>query len=128
VHEGPHSISPRWKNAEGLKAGYVVSNEPGYYEDGNFGIRIENLLEIDYVNPEDKDRPEDPMKKKFLKFKKLTMIPIQTNLINMALLSDEEKRWIDQYHAEVMEKVGSRLEPGSAAYAWLARSCSKIQR
>src|SRR3569623_1093227 len=53
VHEGPMSISPRWGNKEGLKAGMVVSNEPGYYEDGNFGIRIENHIEIKYVNPED---------------------------------------------------------------------------
>ena len=60
----------------------VVSNEPGYYEDGNFGIRIENLLEMQYVKPEhnDPDFKVGPAEKKFLKFARLTMIPIQKNI------------------------------------------------
>lgn len=129
VHEGPMSISPRWKNKEGLKAGMVVSNEPGYYEDGNFGIRIENLLEICPVQTnEDTTKADDPSKKKFLKFSKLTMIPIQKNLINVSLMSSDELDWLDRYHAEVLEKVGARLEPGSPAAAWLAKSCAPIDR
>merc|ERR1712106_605005 len=93
VHEGPQSISPRFGNKEGLKRGMVVSNEPGYYEDGNFGIRIENLLEIQYVKPEHNLENDDA--KKFLKFAKLTMIPIQKNLINVGIMTDEELDWLD---------------------------------
>jgi Xaa-Pro aminopeptidase len=109
-----------------LKAGMIVSNEPGYYEDGNFGIRIENLLEIQrYDDPNaDVDKP----KRKFLKFAKLTMIPIQQNLIDVKLMSPTELDWIDNYHADVLDKVGSRLEEGSSALAWLRQACAKIDR
>jgi Xaa-Pro aminopeptidase len=130
VHEGPHSISPRWANLEVLKKGMVVSNEPGYYEDGNFGIRIENLLEIAYVKPEQNDSTnvEDTTDKKFLKFEKLTLIPIQKNLINVDLMTDAELDWLDSYHALIMEKVSPLLVPESSAMAWLEKSCAKIQR
>lgn len=134
VHEGPHSISPRWANTEVLKPGMIVSNEPGYYEDGNFGIRIENLLEILFVKPEDNessknesDKPKSPQKK-FMKFAKLTMIPIQKNLIDIRLMTDHEMDWIDGYHAEVLEKVGARLEEGSPALTWLQCACEKMNR
>jgi Xaa-Pro aminopeptidase len=129
------SISPRWANKEVLKAGMVISNEPGYYEDGNFGIRIENLIEVAYVNPEDAtpkdvdatEAPKSP-KKKFFKFQKLTMIPIQKNLINLDIMTEEELDWLDAYHAEVLEKVGSRLDEGSPALEWLKKSCETIDR
>ena len=135
VHEGPHSISPRWANKEVLKKGMVVSNEPGYYEDGNFGIRIENLLEIKYVKPEhneatngdDSDEPAST-EKKFLKFDQLTLIPIQKNLINIDLMTDDELDWLDTYHELVLEKVSPLLEADSPAMAWLTKSCEKIDR
>lgn len=139
VHEGPQSISPRWTNTEVLKAGMVVSNEPGYYEDGNFGIRIENLLEIlevpqnvgDTPNPTaeegDAVKPKSAQKK-FLKFAKLTMIPIQKNLINVKIMTETELDWLDQYHAEVFDKVGSRLQDGTPEKIWLQEACSKIIR
>jgi Xaa-Pro aminopeptidase len=112
-----------------LKAGMIVSNEPGYYEDGNFGIRIENLLEIQrYEEPNaDMDKPKG-VQKKFLKFAKLTMIPIQQNLIDVKLMSPDELDWIDNYHADVLDKVGCRLEEGSSALAWLRQACAKIDR
>jgi Xaa-Pro aminopeptidase len=134
VHEGPHSISPRYTNVEGLKAGMIVSNEPGYYEDGNFGIRIENLLELQYViqpQPSDPSQTESTVKSnttKFLRFQKLTMIPIQKNLINVQLMSESELDWLDSYHAEVMEKVGSRLQENSPELKWLQKSCARIDR
>jgi Xaa-Pro aminopeptidase len=133
VHEGPHSISPRWGNKEVLKKGMVVSNEPGYYEDGNFGIRIENLLEINYVNPEhniDASGSDESTStaKKFLKFDKLTMIPIQKNLINVKLMIDAELDWLDNYHQMILNTVGPLLEPGTPAMQWLEASCSAIQR
>ena len=139
VHEGPHSISPRWNNKEVLKYGMVVSNEPGFYEDGNFGIRIENLIAITYVKPEDNEAAEkdasdeesDAPKstdKKFLRFDRLTMIPIQKNLIDVDLMTDAELDWLDTYHEEVLAKVGPLLEDGSPAMEWLEKSCAKIDR
>jgi len=134
VHEGPFGISPRFGNLEGLKRGMVVSNEPGYYEDGNFGIRIENLLEMQFVNPEhnkESEVSEDEAKsaeKKFLMFKKLTMIPIQKNLINVDLMTPTELDWLDAYHAEVFAKVSPLLEADSPAMKWLQKSCEKIDR
>lgn len=132
VHEGPFGISPRFTNLEGLKKGMVVSNEPGYYEDGNFGIRIENLLEIQYVNPDhDNSDPDEEAKageKKYLKFAKLTMIPIQKNLINVKLMTEQELDWLDSYHEEVFSKVSPLLEADSPAMMWLQKSCAKIDR
>jgi len=135
VHEGPHSISPRWANTEVLKKGMVVSNEPGYYEDGNFGIRIENLLEISYVKPEyneatdsdDEDAPKSS-EKKFLKFDKLTLIPIQKSLIDISLMTEAELDWLDQYHATILEKISPLLDADSPAIEWLVKSCEKIDR
>lgn len=141
VHEGPHSISPRWANKEVMKKGMVVSNEPGLYEDGQFGIRIENLLETTFVNDEDNEAydkgleegdegyPSKPAgRKTFLKFQKLTMIPIQKNLIDIKLMTLDELDWLDNYHAEVYGKVAPLLEEDSPGLAWLKKSCAKIDR
>jgi Xaa-Pro aminopeptidase len=100
VHEGPHSISKRYGNKQPLLAGMIVSNEPGYYERGAFGIRIENLL---YVQPHTHDSMNESEKRgvSFLSFGRLTKIPIQKKLIDTTLLSDYELQWINNYHAEV---------------------------
>lgn len=112
----------------------VTSNEPGFYDDGNFGIRIENLLEIvDTASSED-ESDEPPSKKRrtdskrFLKFGKLTMIPIQKNLIDISLMTKGELDWLDEYHEEVLAKVGPLLEEGTPAMDWLVKSCEKIER
>mmetsp|Transcript_18315 Transcript_18315/g.30955 ORF Transcript_18315/g.30955 Transcript_18315/m.30955 type:complete len:766 (-) Transcript_18315:39-2336(-) len=138
VHEGPHSISPRWGNKEVLKAGMVTSNEPGYYEDGNFGIRIENLLEIvEISSSDDANNGEEPANKKqkvaaegkkFLKFGKLTLIPIQKNLIKVEIMTEDELNWLDSYHQEVLQKVKPLLEEGTPAMEWLVKSCEPIKR
>jgi len=141
VHEGPHSISPRFGNKEPMKKGMVVSNEPGLYEDGSFGIRIENLLECTYVNDEDNEAydkgllegdegyPEKaPGKKTFLRFNKLTMIPIQKNLIDISLMTDTELDWLDNYHQEIYDKVSPLLDADSPGFAWLSKACEKIDR
>jgi Xaa-Pro aminopeptidase len=134
VHEGPFGISPRFANMEGLKNGMVVSNEPGYYEDGAYGIRIENLLEMQYVNPEHntvadgQEGETQNAEKKFLKFAKLTMIPIQKSLIDVKMMSVDDLDWLDAYHEEVFAKVSPLLEKESPAMKWLEKSCSKIDR
>lgn len=141
VHEGPHSISPRWANKEVMKKGMIVSNEPGCYEDGNFGIRIENLLETTYVNDEDNQAydnglsegdegfPEKPIgRKTFLKFNKLTMIPIQKDLIDLKLMTESELDWLDEYHQDIWKKLSPLLEDGCQGKSWLERACAPIAR
>ena len=86
VHEGPQSISK--KNKVNLKAGMIVSNEPGYYKEGYFGIRIENLVYI-----------------KKNKFQELTMAPIEKDLINKRILNSNEIKWINNYHKKVKKNL-----------------------
>lgn len=129
VHEGPMSISPRWGNTNGLKVGHIVSNEPGYYQVGEFGIRIENLLEVTPVGEEEPNAGSPKTgKKTFVTFKKLTMIPIQKDLILVDLMTNTEMDWLDDYHQTVWENVGPLLEDGTLAKEWLMEACSPIQR
>ena len=90
VHEGPHAISKNNKIV--FKEGMIVSNEPGYYEKNRFGIRIENLI---YVKK---------YKKKLI-FDNLTMAPIDKNLIDLNMLSTNEKLWLNSYHKKVFESL-----------------------
>jgi Xaa-Pro aminopeptidase len=112
VHEGPHSISKRYYITQPLQAGMIVSNEPGYYEDGNFGVRIENLLTI-----KEADTKHQFGGKAFLNFDRLTVVPLQQKMIDMEVLNDAEKAWVDAYHKEVWEKVSPRLS--GAPLEWL---------
>jgi Xaa-Pro aminopeptidase len=90
VHEGPHAISRN--NKISLQEGMVVSNEPGYYEKENFGIRIENLI---YV--------KKAKKKKY--FENLTMVPIDKNLIDLKILNQNERSWLNSYHKEIFNNL-----------------------
>lgn len=108
VHEGPQSISSRVSsNKVGLKPGMIVSNEPGYYEEGSFGIRIENLAVI--VR---KDTPHKFGDKTFLGFERLTYVSMDKSMINPALLSLFEIEWLDDYHEDVWQKLSPRMEEG----------------
>lgn len=115
MHEGPHRISSvlPTNNDHGLKAGMIVSNEPGYYEEGNFGIRIENLLEVI-------EKPDlcSFGGKGFLGFRKLTYIPIQQKMIALEMLTERELNWLNQYHTEVKDKIGPLLTSRKAR-EWL---------
>jgi len=94
----------------------VVSNEPGYYEEGKFGIRIENLVfvkQIDTVNG-----------KKLLGFENLTFVPIDTRLLDYSILTKSEKDWLNTYHAEVFEKVSPHVE--CATKEWLEKAVQSI--
>jgi Xaa-Pro aminopeptidase len=86
VHEGPQSFSK--KNKINLKPGMIISNEPGYYKEGNFGIRIENLIYI-----------------KKNKFEELTMTPIEKDLIKKKMLSKKEIGWLNKYHSKVKKNL-----------------------
>ncbi|KAG8347973.1 Creatinase Prolidase N terminal domain [Trypanosoma vivax] len=103
VHEGPQGIGIRPVPTEAtLTAGMVVSNEPGFYKAGSFGIRIENLELV--VSAPTKYSPDG-----FLKFETLTMVPLCRELINTAALTPEERRAVDEYHQTVREKLTPHL-------------------
>lgn len=125
VHEGPQGISFNFANQTPLQPGMVLSNEPGYYAAGAWGIRIENLLVV--VEKAGLGGPggKDPRKRKFLGFERLTHIPISKRLIKRELLTPEEVRWLDEYHAEVWARVGPLVE-SEEARAWLREATAPL--
>jgi Xaa-Pro aminopeptidase len=102
VHEGPMGITPRDVGVP-LKAGNVMSNEPGYYKAGEYGIRIENLI---VVQEEEEHSSEDFQ---FLGFETLTLCPIDLTLVETSLLSVDEVKWVNDYHKMVYEKLSLSL-------------------
>jgi Xaa-Pro aminopeptidase len=117
VHEGPQRIS-KAPSPVALKPGMIVSNEPGYYKAGGYGIRIENLQVV--TEPAEIPGGERPM----LGFETLTFAPIDRNCIARDLLDAEERAQLDAYHAQVRERIGPRLEP--EARAWLEQATAPI--
>lgn len=117
VHEGPQRISRM--GLEPFLPGMILSNEPGYYKTGKFGIRIENLCVVVPAPPisgaDDRD---------MLAFETLTWVPIDRNLIDASLLSDIEKDWLNVYHHEIAQKLDGRLT--DPAQAWLQRATQPI--
>ncbi len=109
VHEGPHGISKN--NKISFKEGMIVSNEPGYYEDGKFGIRIENLIRV-------KKNKND------YSFENLTMAPIDRSLINKNILKQEEINWLNNYHKNVFNNLKKFMNKSELSD--LKHSCSKI--
>ena len=109
VHEGPQAISK--KNKVRIKEGMIISNEPGYYEKNNFGIRIENLI---YVK---KNKT-----KKY--FESLTLAPIDKDLIDKSILNQQEKKWLNNYHKKVFNSLKSKMN--SSEILELEKACSAI--
>ncbi|WP_316978104.1 aminopeptidase P family protein [Shumkonia mesophila] len=111
VHEGPGRIAKRAGTVP-LEGGMVLSDEPGYYREGAYGIRIENLLAVE-ARPGlgDGGRP-------FLGFEVLTLAPLDRGLVDVSQLTDGERRWVDAYHARVRAEIAPLLDP--PAQAWLA--------
>jgi Xaa-Pro aminopeptidase len=116
VHEGPVSIS-RAARPIPIEAGMILSNEPGYYLPGSYGIRLENLL---LAQPADLPGAAKP----FLRFETLTWAPFDRRLVVPGLLSPDETAWIDAYHARVLEVVGPHLPAPDRA--WLAEQCRRL--
>ncbi|MDR3513830.1 MAG: aminopeptidase P family protein [Caulobacteraceae bacterium] len=117
VHEGPQRIS-KAPSAVALKPGMIVSNEPGYYKEGAYGIRIENLQVV--TEPAEIPGGERPM----LGFETLTLAPIDRNAIDKALMTAEEVAQLDAYHARVLAAVGPLVE--APVRAWLAEACAPL--
>jgi Xaa-Pro aminopeptidase len=111
VHEGPQRLS-RISHVP-LEPGMILSNEPGYYREGAFGIRLENLLVVQDAEP-----PEDgDAQRAMLCWRTLTFVPLDRRLIDAEMLSRDERDWLNTYHAEIREKLSPRL--GKAAKTWL---------
>lgn len=120
VHEGPIGIGPRptaAKNA--LKPGHLISNEPGYYEDGEYGIRIENVMIV-------KDTGRVYNGKRFFEFETVTRVPFCRRLIDVKLLTVEEKEWINGYHATVWKELHESFEKNSIELSWLKRETAPL--
>ncbi len=117
VHEGPQRISKAGGGAA-LRPGMIVSNEPGYYKVGAYGIRIENLVVV-----ERRAKPAGG-ERELLGFRTLTLCPIDRRLVDETLLDAEERAWLDAYHARVEEELGPLVTGGAAA--WLARACRPL--
>jgi len=101
VHEGPQRISKAYSDVA-LMPGMIISNEPGYYKNGEYGIRIENLVVVEEAGSFEG--------RKFLKFKTLTCAPIDQKLIDFSILNEKEKNWLNTYHEEVYSKLFGLVE------------------
>jgi Xaa-Pro aminopeptidase len=116
VHEGPQRIAPKGAD-EPMKVGMIISNEPGYYEAGWGGVRLENL----YVVATDDDLPPHPDGKRWLRLDTLTLIPFDSSLIDWGQMSYAEKSWLCGYHQEVWDIIGPML--GDEDRQWLWKKC-----
>ena len=117
VHEGPHQIRMEYRGAP-LHAGMTVTDEPGIYVAGRFGVRIENtLLVVPYKSTEFGE---------FLQFEPLTLCPIDTTPIVVEMLSDEELRWLNDYHQTVCERLSPLLDEDGRT--WLQQATKPLTR
>lgn len=121
VHEGPQRIAKPSGGQAGtgqeLFAGMILSNEPGYYKQGAFGIRIENLVLVE-------ERQIDGMEGRYLGFETLTFVPLDRKLIEKSLLTAEEIAWVDGYHAHVRALLSPRLAGDDLA--WVERETAPL--
>jgi len=121
VHEGPQRIAAAWSTQPGgdepLQAGMILSNEPGYYKTGEYGIRIENLVLV-------VDKEVAGAEKEMLGFDTLTFAPIERRLIVKEMLGPQELAWLNDYHAEVLKRIAPSLAGDDLA--WLEAACAPL--
>lgn len=118
VHEGPQRIA-KAPSAVALEPGMILSNEPGYYKTGAYGIRIENLVIVRPV-----EVPPDGAERDLLEFETITLAPFERALIDTDLLAPGERSWINDYHARVVAEIGPSLDP--ATRDWLAMAAAPL--
>ncbi len=118
VHEGPQRLSRL--STVPLDEGMILSNEPGYYREGAFGIRIENLIVVEKAP----DLPQGDAEREMLHWRTLTYAPIDRRLIVTALLDAGEREWLNGYHADVLAKIGPRVSP--EVLDWLRRATAPV--
>jgi len=125
VHEGPAGIGYKKISSEGaIRPRMVLTIEPGYYEAGNFGIRIENCYEVVKVEPTEHESGA----KNFLAFSPLTYVPVQKDLIDKSLLAEKHIHWLNSYHNRCLELVGKYLQERNLQeeYNFLAQACTPL--
>lgn len=115
VHEGPQRISKIGHAV--LEPGMILSNEPGYYKEGAYGIRIENLIVVE-------PRQIAGAEREMYGFETITLAPYERRLIEPSLLTEAERSWIDAYHARVLAEVGQLAD--EAARQWLEKACAPL--
>ncbi len=120
VHEGPQRIS-KLPNSVALRPGMIISNEPGYYKAGGYGIRIENLIAVRRLV---QDALPEGTEKPFYEFETMTLAPIDRRLIDPSLMSPDETAWLDAYHARVMAEIGPALDGGTRG--WLEQATQPL--
>ncbi len=118
VHEGPQRLA-RTGDVP-FEPGMILSNEPGYYREGAFGIRIENLVLVEEAPP----LPGGDPQRQMLSFRTLTWVPIDRRLILRDMLAAPERAWLDGYHAEVARRIGPRISEGAST--WLAAATAPL--
>ncbi|XP_052100615.1 xaa-Pro aminopeptidase 1-like [Mytilus californianus] len=124
VHEGPCGISPRVSLTDvPLEEGMILSDEPGYYDDGKFGVRIENLALVKKA-----DTQHNFKNKGFLTFETITLVPIQNKMIVPSLLTEKEINWINDYHTQCRDEVGAELkrQGKQEALKWMMKETQPI--
>jgi Xaa-Pro aminopeptidase len=104
-------------NAVPLQPGMIVSNEPGYYKTGAYGIRIENLVAVKEAEIQGADR-------RYLEFETLTLAPIDLACVETSLLTEAERQWLNDYHRRVRETVGATVD--ETTRAWLEKATRAI--
>ncbi|KAH8810203.1 Creatinase aminopeptidase [Flagelloscypha sp. PMI_526] len=121
VHEGPHGFS----SSIPLKPGHVITNEPGYYEEGEWGIRIESALFVKEVHT--KNSSSSTSTETWLGFERFTCVPIQTRMIKEGMLTKEEKNWVKTHNRSVYDKVAPiiKKEEDWRALKWLKRETER---
>lgn len=120
VHEGPHGIGTRIAyNDFPLKAGMTVTNEPGFYLDNEFGIRIENVLLVKEVATANRFGDNA-----YLGFEHVTIVPLGKNLIDVGLLNARERAWVNDYHRECWDKLHALVD--DMGKQWLAKETSPL--
>jgi len=115
VHEGPVRLSR--VSMIPLEPGMILSNEPGYYRGGAFGIRIENLIVVQTAAPLGETR-------QWLDFETITLCPIDTRLILRDLLTSDEVAWLNAYHARVWSEIGPLVS--GETQVWLQQACAPL--
>jgi Xaa-Pro aminopeptidase len=119
VHEGPQNISKR-PILQALKPGMICSNEPGYYKEGEYGIRIENLIVVTDTRPVPGGDPE----RKFMEFETITLAPIDVDLVEPGLMTAAERDWLNAYHARVRNVIAPLVDEETRK--WLEKATRAI--
>ncbi|CAR26063.1 hypothetical protein ZYGR_0E00420 [Zygosaccharomyces rouxii] len=120
VHEGPIGIGARPSLLQyPLQSGNIISNEPGYYKDGEYGLRIESDMLVTHSGLKFGE-------KRFLQFENLTLVPYCRKLINVKLLTKEERQQVNDYHARIWSSIVQFTQPQSITFKWLKRETSEL--